>query len=268
MSKKKNLNTHKGKAVKDKIHRYNPPVRAKFKVRGGDFSYFAVDTNIILHFINVFEGRNALNTRVYSNLFKLVDNNIFGSGGRINRKGKFVMLLLPAVLEELKDKFGNIHPMIKEFIEDRMLIVGIKDEKCAEFNEKVQKIMQCYKKQGLFLEKNGKVGTDGKIMAQAAVLNLDILTQDHHFGVYETGKEKIELMKSIHKSVVDLKPTNPQAQPQDLNTFFTFYHQGKPVAQIENKIYLSDNTLKTLNDLKFIGQNPRARLSSQPSYTM
>lgn len=271
--RKKNLNEHQNGFIKNQTTYYNR-VHVKQpggKVRGGGFSYLALDTNIIFRIIDMIEGREIFNQREYSNLHKLLICSSYKENGEVNRHGKFVLCVLPSVMKELSDRTGRMHSVVRDFVENRMLVIKIKDAHQKEFEQKVQTLMKAYRDNQLFVDQNGKIKMDGRIEAEAAVLNFDLATQDHHFQVYNNhsggrNETRFELLNKINQKVLNADHIGKQGQPQTLKTFFDCYNKGVPVAHPENERYLDDETLQSIQVLKFATPKPALFANANPEF--
>lgn len=271
--RKKNLNEHQKGFIKNQNAYYNR-VHAKQgcgKVRGGGFSYVALDTNIIFRMIDMLEGREIFNQQEYLNLRRLLQCSCYKENGEVNKRGKFVLCVLPSVFKELSDRKGRMHTLVQDFVENRMLVIKICDGYKEEFENKVQQLLKAYKENNLFVDEHGRVKMDGRIEAEAAIMNFDLATQDHHFQVYNNhsggrNETRFELLNKINKKCLEGDHGGKQGQPQTLKTFFECYNKGLPVARPENERYLDEETLECIKVLKFVSPKPALFANKNPEF--
>ena len=234
--KNKNHNRKKGKPSQKVQRRFVPKIIKK--VRGGDFVFVALDTNILFNFIDIFLGKGNFkslkeyNAKLAAARF-MNDKNIYNKQGYLNPNGKIAFVVLPNVLKEAltNKKYSSHRPEIKKLIENRMLTLSFDAFKESEIALKVNPLLKELQKQGFFM-KDGKPMQDLFNFAEAQVLNLTLLTEDSDFGV--DSKDKISKLKAICQRKLQGDHNGFMEYPMKMQDFMQQFEQGRKFSCIQN----------------------------------
>ena len=208
-------------------------------------TFIAPDTNIIIDIIH--KKRNP-NKSYVSLLVAMMQKCARDGYGKINSNGRFVLCLLPDVYEELK-RHKNGKDCIG-FLANRMIPISIDYKKKEEFDMLVKKLVDEYKKHGLFIDKNGNPTTDAKIIAQASILNLTVVSRDNHMtGEYRKNPEnnKNEIIDSINRNFIH-GIGGSRAIPIKLTELAYRCQKGYPFPSPETSPYLGESTKSLLSE--------------------
>lgn len=258
MSKKKSLNKHKGplkmafKNFNDK--RFEVEESPK-QLRGGDFAYIALDSCAVINMAKVechsidTAFSNKKEKSLKQNLEELLRHSAIKNGFVCNR-GKYVLCIVPAVLEEVDMSGKQFSQTIQRLLIESFLKLEIKPEFRAKFDEITEKIMHDFKNHDLFVNGFGNfMEHDARITAQAAIFNLAIASQDKHLIEQSNGhRDHIKFWSARHL-IGD--HNGHQAVPMALCEIMNLIRNNIRLPELENVFFLTDETRKQLERMNY-----------------
>lgn len=208
--------------------------------------YVALDTCILID-MEKYTRKSApirKSPAYFSAIRNLLSNSYFTKDGARNPAGRIVFCILPTVLEELSDKKHLIYKPLKEFVENRAIILTPRDSLKSSFNRKLEKITTRYKEKGYFLDKRNQttfVKRDGYAVAEAAIFNLIFVSRDKHITINYNDKnpqKKLEEITTINRKA--LGDSNNTSILMKVDYLLKKLNNGTIYSQIENTDFLDD----------------------------
>ncbi|MBP3431275.1 MAG: hypothetical protein J6K39_00210 [Clostridia bacterium] len=262
--KKKILKSYDKKFNRKPNFDYHPKrIKKTGVVRHNDNTFIAVDSCILIDIERLFTNRlsSSISADYKTCLSGLVKGSRLGADGEI-KKGKFVLMLLPCVADELSNYQGEFHNVMKTSVLPYTFKIEIADELKDAFEGETLRLVRAYNKAGLFLDEHGMPTLDGVIVAQASILNLNLISRDSH--IVKNVHKKAEKIMSINRKHLQSDFNGFQARPVKLEQFFNTYMKGNPIPYPENAEYLSNQSYFRLKELGF-REGDRSQLSKKSS---
>ncbi len=234
MSKKKNLNTHKGPTEHQSYQSprfcpYKKPRNKKTKVK-----IVALDSNILIDMERVYMRRpDAYLTAEYrKNLI-----NLYG----LFKSGKICFCITPTVKEEVTDNNPNLHEFLYDIL-DKSIMLEINSNERRSFEKSIGRLVTAYSQSGLFVGQDN----DSHICAESAFFNINLITHDNHFNMIE----RVVNVNKKHLPFGDVKV----AHPIKSNDFMKIYKNGgiSSLAEPQNLDILDSNTQEKFERLGYI----------------
>ncbi len=170
--------------------------------------------------------------------------------GRANINGKFVMCIVPAVLEEVDKNNKVFSDVIQSHLKNIYLVLEIRPEYREAFNLLTNTLMKEFAKKGLFFDDDGIFMTaDAKIAAQAAIFNLPLISQDNHLTGREHGQRE-RIQSCIQKCLWGDHNGNISS-PMRLHEFSKAVNNQQNLPQPENLLLLTGKVQKVLTQLGY-----------------
>ena len=276
MSKNKKLNLHKGpqKMSTKKFNDKRFEFEGSPKLLRGGFAYIALDSCAVINMASVECGHfsnRSFKDRKDVNLIHNLGELQHGSAikrGYVCDRGRYVLCIVPAVLEEIDMDGKKYSETIQRLLHDTFLKLEVKPEYRPQFDLLTEKIMQDFKKNGLFISKFGTfMEHDAKITAQAAIFNLAIASQDKHLIDESNGhREHIKFWSAKH---LPGDHNGHQAVPMALCEIINLIRNDVRLPELENSFILADETRKQLERLKYkpceyLRPNPTLSILQKP----
>ncbi len=220
--------------------------------------YVALDTNIIIDMVHILDGtsHNKKSPQYYASLKQLLERSILSKNHARNKKGDVVFCVTPTVLKELSNENGEIYSCVRNFINNRTVVLQIDESYQRYFRKKIDKMSEEYYNAGFFREKNGELTNDALITAESLYFNLTLLSRDSHISIDRHDKNpqrKIEKIKSINRRMLSSDFNGNQAEPRRLNNFFIEVEkcrkQERLMPKLENSDCLHIETQRIIYDI-------------------
>lgn len=257
MSKKRNLNKHKG-PVKMSGKKFNDKrfeiAECPKLVQGGK-AYIAFDSCAVInmakaecHMLDT-AFHNRREKALHENLEELRKRSAIKNGFVCDR-GQYVMCIVPAVLEEVDMHGKQFSERIQKDLQKQYLVLRVSPEYQQQFDALTGKIMQEFKKNGFFVNGWGEfMEHDAKITAQAAIFNLSIASQDEHLNSALNGhRQHIQFLCARY---LPGDHNGHQAVPMTLREIMTMIRNNERLPELENSLILTDETRKQLERLGY-----------------
>lgn len=195
-------------------------------------TYVALDTNIIIDMVHVLSGtaHNRKSPQYYAILKQLLERSVLTKNHTRNKRGDIVFCVTPTVLKELSSESGEIYNCVKNFVNNRTIILQVEPACQKIFNRTVQKMANLYYEAGYFMNKNGEITNDAYITAEASYFNLTLLSRDSHITVNRNDRNpqrKIERIKAINRRCLATDFNGNQAEPRRISNFFVEFEKCK-----------------------------------------
>jgi len=233
----KNLNKkptfgYNKKRFKENTQKITPPI------------FVALDSCVFIHYERLKTNRaNTAKEIEYKKCLKYLFEASKINKGEIGN-GRFILVLLPGVKEELLNYQGEYLNFMQNLLASKTLTLEIDDKYKKWFEEKTKKLMDAYKKAGLFLDTNGELRNDARHVAESSIFNLTFISKD-----LDILAEKSERIKSINKRYLQSDFNGEQAFPRRLTNFFNSLSKGKKPPKPENLDISTTKTKLALNKI-------------------
>ena len=114
---------------KRRVERYTVktqnPNKAPFEP--APYTYLALDSCILIDFLKLIDPNSKVNKKspYYLALRELLGKSVYRKDGSINIDGKYIFCVLPTVLEEVSNPNHQLHNVMKDFIQNRTVVLEL-----------------------------------------------------------------------------------------------------------------------------------------------
>ena len=186
--------------------------------------YVSLDTNIIIDMVHVLSGtaHNKKSPQYYASLKQLLERSVLSKNQKKKKKGDIVFCVTPTVLKELSNENGEIYNCMKNFINNRTVVLQIDESYQKFFRKKIGKMAEEYYNAGFFRGKNDELTNDAFVTAESLYFNLTLISRDSDISINRHDRNpqrKIEKIKSINRRMLSSDFNGNQAEPRRVNNF-------------------------------------------------
>lgn len=194
--------------------------------------YVSLDTNIIIDMVHVLSGtaHNKKSPQYYASLKQLLERSVLSKNHTRNKKGDIVFCVTPTVLKELSNENGEIYNCMKNFINNRTVVLQIDESYQKFFRKKIGKMAEEYYNAGFFRGKNDELTNDAFVTAESLYFNLTLISRDSDISINRHDRNpqrKIERIKAINRRCLATDFNGNQAEPRRISNFFVEFEKCK-----------------------------------------
>ena len=178
---------------------------------------------------------------------QLLERSVLSKNHTRNKKGDIVFCVTPTVLKELSNENGEIYNCMKNFINNRTVVLQIDESYQKFFRKKIGKMAEEYYNAGFFRGKNDELTNDAFVTAESLYFNLTLISRDSDISINRHDRNpqrKIEKIKSINRRMLSSDFNGNQAEPRRVNNFFNEVEKCKrqerlmPVLENDNCLHI------------------------------
>lgn len=223
------------------------------------YTYIALDSCILIDFLKLIDPDSKVNKKspYYVALRELLGKSVYRKDGSINVDGKYIFCVLPTVMEEISNPNHQLHNVMKDFVNNRAVVLELDKFKEKQFEKLVGKLVAAYVERGLFCDNEGNPTYDAFIVAQASIFNMMLISNDHHIVQNQSAKKsnspQREIVRRINQRVLGGIYSECQALPKSAEQLMSADHRKERMAEAyfadfltlaaETKIHKLERTL-------------------------
>ena len=193
---------------------------------------------------------------------ELLGKSVYRKDGSINVDGKYIFCVLPTVLEEVSNPNHQLHNVMKDFIQNRTVVLELDQFKEKGFEKLDAKLAFAYAERGIFCDNEGNPTYDAFIVAQASIFNMMVISNDHHIVRNQSAKKSSsphrEIIRRINQKVLGGIYSECQALPKSAEQLMNSDHKKERMAEAYFGDFLTIATETKIHKLEkaLIGKPP------------